>query len=86
MGEILGASDVAAHVSGTHCRWALCTGTDWRVLQGSVDGTTHTDTVHSPHDESVWAMPLDVHYAASSPRGWPKLRIEVIALLPSLQR
>ena len=76
-GEIVGASDLVDHVDGVHCRWSLCTGTDWRVLQGTTEGHTHTDTAQSLQGEAVWAMPLDVHYAASSPRGWPKLRIEM---------
>lgn len=51
-------------------------GSNFRVLQGSSRGKTHSDY---PNDDeaAVWAHPVDVHYALRGIDGWPRLKLEV---------
>lgn len=44
--------------------------------QGDVHGQTQTASSSFAHC-APWNHPLDVHFAARSPLGWPKLEVQV---------
>jgi B9 domain-containing protein 2 len=51
-------------------------GTNWRVLEGTVEGQTQVD---HPQDSNVakWGHPIDIHLATKGLQGWPKLHVQV---------
>lgn len=74
VGQILGASGFGR--ANLFCRWGVHSGPGWRLLEGFSDGRTQID---HPQDEemSIWAHPLDLHFATSTIAGWPRLHFEV---------
>merc|ERR1711998_236220 len=76
IGQILGGSGFEQ--PNLFCRWGIVAGPGWRLLEGFADGRTQID--HPQDDEmSVWAHPLDLHYATSTIGGWPRLHMQVWA-------
>lgn len=76
VGQILGGSGFPQ--KNLFCRFGVVTGPGWRLLEGFADGRTQID---HPQDAemSIWAHPLDLHYATSSISGWPRLHFQVWA-------
>ena len=88
LGTILGCSDVSAP-GGLYCRWSLESGSStpnslpWHVISGSSSGTTQVDGSSGRGVDATWDHPLDVHFSADSPVGWPRLRVELWSRGPS---
>eukprot|EP00698_Gefionella_okellyi_P000071 TRINITY_DN10051_c0_g1_i1.p1 TRINITY_DN10051_c0_g1~~TRINITY_DN10051_c0_g1_i1.p1 ORF type:complete len:192 (+),score=14.17 TRINITY_DN10051_c0_g1_i1:45-578(+) len=74
LGQLFGGSGFGH--SDLFCKWSFVTGDGWRLLEGNSEGQTQVDT---PEDSelAVWAHPIDVHYAAKTVVGWPKLHFQV---------
>jgi len=49
----------------------------WDLVEGTAGGQTQCD--HPPEGEAgvVWGHPVDLHYAAKSLVGWPKMWFQV---------
>ena len=74
IGQIVGASEFPSQ--RLFCKWGLHAGGAWKLIAGSKEGQTQTDT---PDDDTVayWSHPIDVHYAAKGIQGWPRLHLQV---------
>lgn len=88
-GQISGGSDFEAN-NGLYLRWRLVddrsitavdkTEDGWHLLRGSTSGQTQVSTPDDIDSFALWQHPIDVHFALSSIRGWPRLYVEVWAL------
>lgn len=76
VGEISGGYNFSGH--SFFCVFEVVHGVQWRHVEGRPRGSTHVMENH--HDGVVWSFPIDVHYAAQSIQGWPKIAIQVWAL------
>lgn len=59
------------------CKWAIETGDQWVLLEGTKGGQTQTDTPDAGADTVVWNHPIDAHYVVGSLSGWPRLLVQV---------
>lgn len=74
IGHIVGASGFPR--SSLYCKWALHSGSAWKVLEGQIEGQTQVDDP-TIGDTSNWCHPIDVHYVTKGVQGWPKLHVQV---------
>ena len=74
LGQLSGASGFP--LSSLFCKFSIESGSNFRVLQGAVEGQTQCD---QPNEEemAVWSHPIDVHYTLKGIDGWPRLKLEV---------
>uniref|UniRef100_A0A7S0F771 B9 domain-containing protein 2 n=1 Tax=Phaeocystis antarctica TaxID=33657 RepID=A0A7S0F771_9EUKA len=74
LGQLTGASGFP--LSSLFCKFSIESGSNFRVLQGVVEGQTQCD---QPNEEemAVWSHPIDVHYTLKGIDGWPRLKLEV---------
>jgi len=77
VGQILGASGFEQQ--NLFCKWGVVVGHGWRLLEGYATGRTQIDHPVEEGEMSVWAHPIDLHYATSSISGWPKIHFQVNA-------
>jgi B9 domain-containing protein 2 len=50
-------------------------GTQWTHIDGNAVGTSHV--MQNAHNGVVWSLPVDVHFAANSVQGWPRIAVQV---------
>ena len=58
-------------------QWGLEAGSMWDVVEGEAGGQTHCCYPPEGEPSVVWSHPADVHYAAKSLVGWPKMWFQV---------
>ncbi|OQR98544.1 hypothetical protein THRCLA_06695 [Thraustotheca clavata] len=81
LGEIIGGAEYDHEA--LYCTWRLVKDDHyWSVIRGQDSGQTHLAMDHhigtlERKVDVIWAHPLDIHLATSSPSGWPKIVIEV---------
>ena len=68
-----------AHVPNTFSisQWGVEAGSMWDVVEGEAGGQTHCCYPPEGEPSVVWSHPVDVHYAAKSLVGWPKMWFQV---------
>ena len=68
-----------AHVQNTfvNSQWGVEAGSMWDVVEGEAGGQTHCCYPPEGEPSVVWSHPVDVHYAAKSLVGWPKMWFQV---------
>ena len=68
-----------AHVPNTfvNSQWGVEAGSMWDVVEGEAGGQTHCCYPPEGEPSVVWSHPVDVHYAAKSLVGWPKMWFQV---------
>jgi B9 domain-containing protein 2 len=49
----------------------------WDLVEGEAGGQTHCDYPPEGEPGCVWSHPVDLHYAAKSLVGWPKMWFQV---------
>lgn len=76
-GQLLGGDGFP--IESTFCKWKMEVGPNFRVVQGVSAGQTQCD-VPCEGEASVWAHPIDVHYALKGIEGWPRLQLEVFGV------
>jgi len=71
---------------GVLVRWTITTGDKWELVNGTDGGQSFHDMTAiaaDGHRSSIWAHPIDVHFAASEldmKGAWPKLLVQVYAM------
>lgn len=73
MGEVIGGTGFSAGVS---CKWTIEFGKYWELLSGEYSGQSQF-SYSDPNDLTSFNHPLDVHFAASSIQGWPRMKFQV---------
>ena len=63
--------------TGVTCKWRLEKDASWDRLEGEDHGQTQTDYPNKDSELAVWAHPIDIHYATSTMKGWPRFVVEV---------
>lgn len=58
-------------------QWGVEAGSNWDLVEGEAGGQTHCDYPPEGEPGVVWSHPVDVHYAAKSLVGWPKMWFQV---------
>lgn len=58
-------------------QWGVEAGSMWDVVEGEAGGQTHCCYPPEGEPSVVWSHPVDVHYAAKSLVGWPKMWFQV---------
>lgn len=68
-----------AYVQNTtsNSQWGVEAGSMWDVVEGEAGGQTHCCYPPEGEPSVVWSHPVDVHYAAKSLVGWPKMWFQV---------
>ena len=68
-----------AYVPNTfvNSQWGVEAGSMWDVVEGEAGGQTHCCYPPEGEPSVVWSHPVDVHYAAKSLVGWPKMWFQV---------
>ena len=68
-----------AHVPNTFSisQWGVEAGSMWDVVEGEAGGQTHCCYPPEGEPSVVWSHHVDVHYAAKSLVGWPKMWFQV---------
>lgn len=74
-GEILHGEGFEGTQLGVACSWHFVWDDPWTLLEGNVRG--QTQLAASTNCNAPWNHPLDIHFAARSPLGWPKLVLQV---------
>ncbi|KAI0989536.1 hypothetical protein GJ496_003782 [Pomphorhynchus laevis] len=74
IGQIIGAKAFPDH--RIFCKWSVHAGDQWRLLQGTIKGVTMLD-VPVDNSKAVWMHPIDIHFATSSLKGWPRFQFTV---------
>lgn len=57
----------------------IFSGSLWKVIEGQSEGQTATDRSRFDN-KSVFAHPIDVHFATRGIQGWPKLTVELLSV------
>jgi len=58
------------------CKWTFEWGSSWSLLEGEFSGQSQF-ALSSDDGDYIWNHPLDIHFACTSLRGWPRLVLEV---------
>eukprot|EP00741_Cyanophora_paradoxa_P008346 tig00001299_g8073.t1 len=74
IGSIVGASGFQS--SGVFCEFKVEASPQWKLLEGLEKGQTQIDYPDEAQP-AIWSHPIDIHYAAKSVAGWPKIRFQV---------
>lgn len=74
-GEVLHGDGFRGTSLGLACNWHFVWDDPWTLLEGNATGQTQIAT--STGYLVPWNHPLDIHFAARSPLGWPKLMLQV---------
>lgn len=74
-GELLHGEGFGGTQLGVACSWHFVWDDPWTLLEGNVRG--QTQLAASTNCNAPWNHPLDIHFAARSPLGWPKLVLQV---------
>uniref|UniRef100_K3X035 B9 domain-containing protein 2 n=1 Tax=Globisporangium ultimum (strain ATCC 200006 / CBS 805.95 / DAOM BR144) TaxID=431595 RepID=K3X035_GLOUD len=62
---------------GFACKWGIEYGSMWHHIAGDQLGQTQIDYPSSSTHPIIWSHPIDLHFAAASFQGWPKLLFQV---------
>ncbi|KAF1315098.1 B9 domain-containing protein 2, partial [Globisporangium splendens] len=62
---------------GFACKWGIEYGSMWHHIAGDQLGQTQIDYPLSSTHPIIWSHPIDLHFAAASFQGWPKLLFQV---------
>ncbi|GAX75422.1 hypothetical protein CEUSTIGMA_g2866.t1 [Chlamydomonas eustigma] len=74
LGQLLGGSGFQSN--NIFCKWGISTGRTWELLEGLEEGQTQLSDA-ADGEMSIWAHPIDAHYACKGLTGWPKLYFQV---------
>jgi len=74
-GELLHGEGFEGINFGITCSWHFIWDDPWTLLEGNMCG--QTQLASSNECFAPWNHPIDIHFAARSPLGWPKLILQV---------
>ena len=74
-GELVHGEGFQGTQLGVACSWHFVWDDPWTLLEGNFRG--QTQLAASTDCNAPWNHPLDIHFAARSPLGWPKLVMQV---------
>lgn len=69
--------DACVQNTTSNSQWGVEAGSMWDVVEGEAGGQTHCCYPPEGEPSVVWSHPVDVHYAAKSLVGWPKMWFQV---------
>ncbi|XP_031616405.1 B9 domain-containing protein 2 isoform X1 [Contarinia nasturtii] len=75
IGQILSACDFEEPT--LFCKWSIQYGSNWKHIEGYLEGQTATCTNKFENTYCAFAHPIDVHLACRGIQGWPKIHIEI---------
>ncbi len=63
--------------SAISCKWKLEWGQSFSHLAGVASGQTQYAMIDEDDKECIWNHPIDIHFAAASLKGWPRIILQL---------